>query len=254
VKAPSYTSLLRTSPGGIVLPLANPLMSNLKDGAGDNTGFFNPELGPLTTSSNPSDGKPVPNLSSPSSSSSTPQPSTPAVPVTPPHQTAAPSTPTHTQPLTPTHAQPPATPTHSQPPATPTHSQPLTPAHAQPPATPNHAQPPSSTPPSTPQSQIISSNLPPLPPLTVSTQTQTTPTTKPLKSPRSMPTSPSVEKEKVIISHSSTKDIDKYNWSANDSLMELLVMGDAFKVQSLLSPFPSSISLLVPSLSLPPFQ
>lgn len=36
-------------------------------------------------------------------------------------------------------------------------------------------------------------------------------------------------KPDVIISHSTSADADLHNWSVNDSLMELLVMGDAFK-------------------------
>eukprot|EP00026_Physarum_polycephalum_P005638 Phypoly_transcript_05673.p1 GENE.Phypoly_transcript_05673~~Phypoly_transcript_05673.p1 ORF type:complete len:558 (+),score=105.26 Phypoly_transcript_05673:138-1811(+) len=210
VKAPSYTTL-RTSPGGITggintlpLGLSNPLLSNLKDG--ESTGFFSPELGPLRFEAKAelgpakADGKPVPNIAPPVAPN--PQPSTPAVPATPPQQNS-------TTPTTPAQQ------------TTPNHAQPHTPTHAQP-STPQSQAPPTTT----------TTTTTPHPPLALNgmstPQGQTTPTTKALKSPRSVPASPS-EREKLVISHSSSKDSDRYNWSANDSLMELLVMGDAFK-------------------------
>lgn len=73
-------------------------------------------------------------------------------------------------------------------------------------------------------------------PMQPTTGSSTTPNITPTPSPRgvtfskskSTPGSP-IPVERVVISHSTTKDSDMYNWSANDALMELLIMGDAFK-------------------------
>lgn len=213
IKAPSFSNLPRsnssqraniaatttsTAPSEPALNINNALLDHVKN-LGDNTTFFSPEL-------NPARLIPRDDVDAKPSSSSMKAKSTPTSPRNP-----APAYVT----------SPPATP---QQPTSSSSSVSSTPKAVLPlslPATPN--QPTTASSVSTPPNTNITPNP--------------SPRGVALTRSKSTPGSP-IPMERLVISHSTTKDSDMHNWSANDSLMELLIMGDAFKVLiSLLSFF-----------------